>query len=99
MAAHRTVEMVLFSIVTSSVWMMSGPQPPLIVRELAETMLPRKVQPRTLPMCGALSTMHIWWKSKQVLYSKSRSCAISPLAVNVWRQSTWATRISEEVLP
>ena len=97
--AQRTVEIVLFAIVTSNVWMMSGPQPPLIIGELADTMLPRKVQPLTLPMCGSLSTMHIWWKSKQVLYSNTRSCATSPLTVNVWRQSTCATRISDAVLP
>ena len=53
-------------------------------------MLCRQVQFRTLPMYGALSTMPPWPQSKHVLYSKSRSCAIPPLFMNVWMQSTWA---------
>ena len=62
-------------------------------------MLCRQVQFRTLPMYGALSTMAPWPQSKQVLNSKSRSCAIAPLPMNVWMQSTWATLISDVTVP
>ena len=40
-----------------------------------------------------------WPQSKQVLNSKSRSCAIPPLFMNVWMQSTWATLISDVTVP
>ena len=38
--------------------------------------------------------MHIWWKSKQVLYSKSRSCAIA-----VAREGLEAIHVGRPDLP
>ena len=88
-----------FLAMAALLWTVALPVPaPAAAREVYVTP-DGKVQFRTLPMCGALSTMAPWPQSTHVLNSKSRSCAIPPLFMNVCRQSTWAGLVSDVSAP